>query len=287
MKRVIVVVGPTGVGKSKLAIEVAKELNGEIINADSTQVYKGMEIATAKVSKEQLKDVKHHLISFKDWEEDYSIYHYQQDCRRVIDNIIARGKVPIIVGGSGLYIKASLYNYDLKQNLVRNDYGIFTDEKLYNLLLKYEPNTLIHKNNRRRIERKLDDYYSNKNLNESVLIYDALFIGLTTKRELLYERINKRVEDMIVDGLIKEAKDIYITNIRTKAIMTPIGYKELFLYFKGELSFEDSISLIKKRSRRYAKRQYTWFNNQFPVTWFNVNDDFLKTVAEIIKFIKK
>lgn len=289
--KVICIVGPTGVGKTKLSIELAKIYNGEIINADSTQVYKNLDIATAKVTKEEMDNIKHHLLDIRDITEDYTVYDYQKDARSKIAELIKNNKTPILVGGTGLYIKACLYDYKFEEETIKNDYSSYSNLELYNKLLSIDKETKIHINNRKRIERALDYYYSN---NKSIsskektdkLLYDTIFIGLTTDRENLYNRINKRVDMMIKDGLIEEAKKIYDTNIRTKAVLTPIGYKELFPYFEKKESLENSIELIKQRSRRYAKKQYTWFNNQMKINWFNTNyEDFNKTVEEIKEFI--
>lgn len=288
---VIVIVGPTAVGKTKLSVELAKKYNGEIINADSTQVYKGLDIATAKVTEEEKDGIVHHLIDIKDITEDYSVFDYQNDCRKCIDNILKKGKVPIIVGGTGLYIKAALYNYKFKFEENNETYDHLNNDELYAALLKVDPETAIHKNNRKRVIRALN-YYKNHNEKFSSkkktdrLLYNAIFIGLTTNREMLYERINNRVDTMINNGLLEEAKRVYDSKLRTKAVMTPIGYKELFAYFDGQIPLNDSIELIKKNSRRYAKRQYTWFNHQIPVNWFEVNlDNFDKTIDNIVNFL--
>ncbi|MBE6160287.1 MAG: tRNA (adenosine(37)-N6)-dimethylallyltransferase MiaA [Lactobacillales bacterium] len=289
--KVICIVGPTGVGKTKLSIELAKVYNGEIINADSTQVYKGLDIATAKVTEEEKENIKHHLFDIKEITEDYTVYDYQRDARSKIEELIKNDKTPILVGGTGLYIKACLYDYKFEEETIKQDYSNYTNEELYKKLLSIDPNTEIHVNNRKRVERALDYYYSN---NEAIsskektdkLLYDVVFIGLTTDRENLYDRINKRVDIMVNNGLLIEAKKIYDTNIKTKAVLTPIGYKELFPYFEKESNLEECLELIKQRSRRYAKKQYTWFNNQMKINWFNTNyEDFNKTVEEIKKFI--
>ena len=245
MNKVIVIVGPTGVGKTKLSIELAKKFNGEIINADSTQVYKNLDIATAKIKEEEKEDIFHHLIDIKNIDEDYTVYDYQKDARNCINDIIKRGKTPIMVGGTGLYIKAALYDYkfDIKQNN-SNNYDQYTNEELYSKLLKVDPNTRIHINNRKRVIRALNYYTeTNKPLSSKEktdkLLYDTVIIGLTTDRELLYKRINNRVDQMFDDGLLKEAKKIYNSGIRTKAVLTPIGYKELFPYFDGEKTLEE------------------------------------------------
>jgi len=290
---IICIVGPTGVGKTKLSIELAKKLNGEVINADSTQVYKGMDIATAKVTEEEKENIPHHLFDIKEIHQNYTVYDYQKDCRLKIDEILKKGKTPIIVGGTGLYIKAALYDYKFEEeNENVNEYLEYSNEDLYNKLLSIDPNTEIHKNNRKRVVRALNYYDKNNKIisNEKTdkLLYDVLFIGLTTDREKLYNRINKRVDIMLENGLIEEAKKIYDTNIRSKAVLTPIGYKELFEYFDGNITLEESLELIKQRSRKYAKRQYTWNNHQFNVNWFNVDfNNFETTVNDILNFINK
>lgn len=289
---VIVVVGPTGVGKTKLSIELAKKLNGEVVNADSTQVYKDLNIATAKVTEEEKCNIPHHLFDIKDIKEDYSVYQYQKDGRKVLNDIIKRGKTPIIVGGTGLYIKSLLYNYEFEEEIESKNFDSKTIEELYKELKEIDPNTTIHPNNRKRIERALNYYYSNNKTMSSKeknnkLLYDSVFIGLTCNRDILYNRINNRVDLMVKDGLIKEAKKIYDTNIRSKAVMTPIGYKELFTYFNGESTLDEALELIKKRSRNYAKRQYTWNNHQIPVRWFNVDfTNFDNTVKEVLDYLK-
>ena len=291
---IICIVGPTGVGKTKLSIELAKKLNGEIINADSTQVYKGMDIATAKVTEEEKEGIPHHLFDIKEITEDYTVYDYQKNCRLKIEEIQKRGNTPIIVGGTGLYIKAALYDYKFEEENNNNEnYDKYSNEELYNKLISIDPNTDIHKNNRKRVIRALNYYNQNNNSisnkeKTNKLLYDVLFIGLTTDREILYDRINKRVDIMLEDGLMEEALKIYNTNIRSKAVLTPIGYKELFEYFDNEKTLEEAIELIKQRSRKYAKRQYTWNRHQFNVNWFNVDfNNFDKTVNDVLNFINK
>jgi tRNA dimethylallyltransferase len=290
---IICIVGPTGVGKTKLSIELAKKLDGEVINADSTQVYKGMDIATAKVTEVEKENIPHHLFDIKEIDENYTVYDYQKDCRLKINEILEKGKTPIIVGGTGLYIKAALYDYKFEEEKESvNEYLEYSNEELYNKLLSIDPNTPIHKNNRKRVVRALNYYDKNNKIisNEKTdkLLYDVMFIGLTTDREILYDRINKRVDIMLENGLIEEAKKIYDTGIRSKAVLTPIGYKELFEYFNGNTTLEEALELIKQRSRKYAKRQYTWNNHQFNVNWFNVDfNNFETTVNDILNFINK
>ena len=287
---VIVITGPTATGKSDLGIYLAHKLNGEIINADSTQVYKGLDIATNKI--QDTEGIKHYLFNEKDLREDYTVFDYQKDARRIIDDILSRGKVPILVGGTGLYINATLYDYKFEDKANEEYEGVSNDE-LYKTLLEVDPNTNIHLNNRVRVISALNYYkangkpYSEKE-KDFKLLYDTIFIGLTTDREILYYKINKRVDKMVQLGLVNEAKEIYDLGIRSKAVMTPIGPKELFDYFDGKISLEEAIDLIKSKSRKYAKRQYTWFRNQMKLKWFETNyDNFSKTEEEVLKYIKE
>ena len=290
---VIVITGPTGVGKTKLSIELAKKMNGEIINADSTQIFKGLDIATAKVTNEEKENIHHHLIDIKEISEDYTVYDYQKDARKKIDEIIKKNKIPIIVGGTGLYIKAALYDYKFNEEKNKLTYDNIETNELYKELLKVDEKTNIHPNNRKRIIRALNYYNENNEPLSSKektdkLLYDTLFIGLTTNRANLYEKINKRVDKMIDEGLLEEAKKIYETNIRTKAVLTPIGYKELFPYFENKQTLEEAIDKIKQKSRNYAKRQYTWFNHQLNIKWFDVDyDNFENTIKEVYEYIEK
>ena len=289
---VIVITGPTATGKTKLSIELAKKLNGEIINADSTQVFKDLDIATAKVTEEEKEGIKHHLIDIKNINENYTVYDYQKDARKTIEDILNRKKTPIIVGGTGLYIKACLYDYKFEEENNKNNYENESTEELYQKLIEVDQNTSIHPNNRKRIIRALNYYNENKKPLSSKektdkLLYDTIFIGLTTDRQKLYEKINNRVDKMVELGLIEEAKKIYDTKIISKAVMTPIGYKELFPYFENKCKLNECIEKIKQKSRNYAKRQYTWFNNQMNIKWFNVDyDNFDKTIEEVYKYIE-
>ena len=228
---VIVITGPTGTGKTELSLFLAKKLKGEVINADSTQFYKGLDIATNKIKDK--KGIVHHLFDITDITQDYTVFDYQKDARACINDILERGKTPILVGGSGLYIKAALYNYEFESK-ENNDYEGISNDELYKRLLEVDPDTNIHLNNRVRVISALNYYeanhkpYSEKSKNEE-LLYDTLFIGLTAERDMLYYKINKRVEAMMEDGLLDEARSIYDSGIRTKAVMTPIGYKELII----------------------------------------------------------
>lgn len=290
MNKVIVILGPTGVGKTKMSIELAKRLDGEIVNADSMQFYKDLNIGTAKIKEEEKENIPHHLFDIKEVSDDYSIFDYQKDGRKIIGDILNRKKMPIIVGGTGLYIKALLYDYKLSYEKENNTYDELTTEELYNKLLKLDKNIIIDKNNRRRVIRAINYYLENgTSINDNKtdkLLYNAVFIGLTTDRELLYDIINKRVDKMLSEGLLEEVKYFYDRKIYTKPLINGIGYKELYKYFAKEETLEEAVNKIKQNSRRYAKRQYTFFNNQLPVIWFDVNfNNFGKTVDEVYKYI--
>lgn len=291
MSRVIVITGPTAVGKTALSIELAKRLNGEIINADAMQVYKGLNIGTAKVTEEEKENIPHHLFDIKEVEEEYSIYNYQKDCRKVIDDILRRGKTPILVGGTGLYIKAALYDYKLSEEKTNNTYDNLKTEEIYKELLKLDKDINIDKNNRRRLIRALNYYKENNtsisNNKTNKLLYDTIFIGLTTDREILYKKINQRVDNMIEEGLLEEVKYYYDKNIKTKPLINGIGYKELYSCFDNLCTKEEAIEKIKQNSRHYAKRQYTFFNHQLNVVWFETDyNNFNNTIEKVSSYIK-
>ena len=287
---IIVITGPTAVGKTKLSIELAKKYNAEIINADSVQVYKKIDIASAKVTEEEKEGIPHHLFDIKEYDEDYTVYDYQIDARRVLDKLLKENKNVIIVGGTGLYIKALLYDYRFNKEEESHKYDELTNTELLEKIYNINPNSNVDKNNNRRLIRELINLENNaENKTGDILLYnDVYFIGLTTDRKVLYEKINDRVDIMINNGLLDEAKYFYKKNKNAKSLKTVIGYKELFLYFDGKISFEESVDLIKKNSRHYAKRQYTWFNNKLNIKWFNVNyDNFNKTINEVSNYIEK
>lgn len=295
MEKIFVITGPTGVGKTRLSIELAKKYNGEIINGDAIQVYKGLDIGSAKVQEEEKEGIVHHLFSIKDVREEYSIYNYQVDCRKMIKEIQDRGHTVIIVGGTGLYIKSALYDYTLeesKENMDQEYDGVSTME-LYQRLISMDKDIDIDKNNRRRVIRALNYYIENgksirENRGGNNLLYDTIFIGLTMDREKLYQRINDRVDKMIDMGLLDEVRGFYDQNIRSKPLLSGIGYKEIYEYLDGNVSLEEAIRLIKRNSRRYAKRQYTFFNNQFNIKWFMVDiNNFNNTVLEVEEYIDR
>lgn len=299
MKKVIVIVGPTGVGKTKMSIEIAKHFNTEIINGDSVQIYKELNIGSAKVTEEEMQGIKHHLIDFKNIEEDYTVYDYQIDLRKKIDEFYSADLTPVIAGGTGLYLKAALYDYKFEKedNVNFNNYSSYSNEEVYEMLKQkdiYEANKL-HPNNRKRVIRALNVIDNIKSSKTEMLenqehkpIYDVVFIGLTLDRDVLYQRIDKRVDKMVENGLLEETKKLF-DKYRDKNYksLQAIGYKELFAYYRGEITLEDAIELIKKKSRNYAKRQYTWFNNQFNVKWFDVDlENFDNTVKDVINYLR-
>lgn len=289
MKNIIVIAGPTGVGKTKLSVELAKLINAEIINADSMQIYKDLNIGTAKIKEEEKENIKHHLFDIKNVEDIYTIYDYQKDCRNKIEEILSKGKKVILVGGSGLYIRAALYDYKLEEESSQNEYNELTNQELLEKIKEKDENTTIHINNRKRLVRYLNKLENNSEINtESKIIYEFDIIGLTTQRDNLYNIINKRVDKMVEEGLIEEVKQFYDQKIYSKAINTGIGYKELYKYFDKEITKEEALELIKKNSRRYAKRQYTFFNNQFTMKWFETDyNNFNKIVNEVYNYLKE
>ena len=229
--------------------------------------------------------------NFKEVTEEYTIYHYQKDCREKIKDIQSRNKTPILVGGTGLYIKAALYDYKLSEEKSTNTYDNLTNEELYEELKKLDKDIIIDKDNRRRLIRAINYYKEN---NESInknktnkLLYNVIFIGLTTDRQVLYDKINKRVDEMISQGLLEEVKSFYDKGIKFKPLLNAIGYRELYNYLDGNCTKEEAIEKIKQNSRHYAKRQYTFFNHQLPIVWFETNyNNFNNTVEEVIDYIE-
>ena len=278
---IICVLGPTGVGKTKVSEYLSKKYDGVVINADAMQVYKELNIGTAKIKKEEMSSKKHYLFDIKKPNEFYSVYYYQKDSRKIIEE--NKDKNIIIVGGTGLYVKACLYNYEFDEIIKRNTYDDYTNEELYQLLEKMGKLDEVHINNRKRMISKLNSSPNNNGKNE--LLYDnVVMIGLTSDRKKLYDRIDKRVDEMINEGLVDEVKRLYDKYGNTKSLTTGIGYKEIINYLDGLITLDDAIELIKSRSRKYAKRQYTWFNNQMNLKWFNIEED---TFDDIVKYIDK
>ena len=297
MEKVIVVIGPTSVGKTKMGVALAKKLNGEVISGDSMQVYRQMDIGTAKVTIEEMEGVTHHCIDILDPKDQYSVHDFQQTVRKQITEITNRGHVPIIVGGTGLYIKAALYDYTFSEmennhDEINKKYKDYTNEQLYDHLKQIDEESakILHFNNRRRVLRAIEIYEQTGqkksemiNEQEHICLYDAYFVGLTLPRELLYERINLRVDLMMKNGLQGEMESLIKQGLtRENQSMKAIGYKEWFDYFEGKCDLNEVSENIKKHSRQYAKRQYTWFKNQFDVHWYDVClENFSKTIEEV------
>ncbi len=290
MKPIIVIIGPTGVGKTKLSIELSKKLDAEIINGDSVSIYKKLDIGSAKPTREERKEVPHHLIDIKEPTEDYSVYQYQQDARKKIEEITKRGKRVIIVGGTGLYIKAALYNYIFTQGTTQNTYENLTNEELLEKIKQYDNTITIHPNNRKRLVRTLNKLENQEPMTKEKdhCLYPIYIIGLTASREIVYDRINKRVDKMIKEGLLEEINSLKEEYQHSKVLNSAIGYKEFYDYLFNDKQLEKVIEEIKLHSRHYAKRQYTFFNHQFQTNWYEVNfSNFQETINTIYQNIKK
>lgn len=290
IKDIIVIVGPTGVGKTKLSIELAKKLNAEIINGDSVSIYKNLDIGSAKPTIEERDKVIHHLIDIKDTSSNYSVFDYQKDVRKLIDDINSRGKQVIIVGGTGLYIKAALYDYQFVDGTLSNNYDNLSNEEILEKLKKYDNNIKVHINNRVRLIRLLNKYENNEPItnNKDKCLYNIKVIGLTTSRDILYDRINKRVDEMINNGLLLEINSLKGKYSSSRVLNSAIGYKEFYDYLFNNQSLDETVEKIKLNSRRYAKRQYTFFRNQFNTTWFDVDfNNFDNTISNVYNYIKK
>lgn len=283
---VIAIVGPTAVGKTALSIELAKKLDGEIINGDSMQVYRDLNIGTAKITPEEMDGVPHHLLDILEPTDSFSVADYQQAVREKITEIQARGKMPIIVGGTGLYVQAVLYDFRFTEEKidegVREAYYTALEqvgpEAMHARLAAVDPETAktIHPNNTRRVIRALEmaEHSDVKKSNDAQhqgekALYHHLIIGLNMDREKLYERINLRVDMMLEQGLVDEVRGLYDRDIRDVQAIRAIGYKELYDYFDGRETFKQAIENLKRNSRRYAKRQLTYFRNKMDITWYD------------------
>ena len=286
---IIAILGPTAVGKTALSIALAKKYKAEVINFDAMQVYVKLDIGTAKVTKEEMEGVPHHLLSNVSLDQNYSVYDYQKDARSLIDKLLKENKNIILVGGTGLYLKATLFDYNFTEGTTYNTYDNLTNEEILDKIKSYNIEELPHINNRKRLVRLLNKLENNETItnNGNNLLYkDAIFIGLTTDRDTLYDKINKRVDVMFNNGLLEEVESLKNEFNTSKALNTAIGYKEFIPYFNHEKSLDEVKDDIKKSSRHYAKRQYTFFNHQFNLRWFNTNyDDFNKTINEVINYI--
>lgn len=291
MSNIILIVGPTGTGKTTLSIKLAKKYDAVILNADSTQVYTEPLIATAKIKEHEKENIEHYLFDVVSLNDDYTLYDYQKDGRRLLDRFISENKNVIIVGGSGLYVKALLYNYVLEDKKEINiDFSEYSNEELKNKVLALDPESDIHVNNRQRLESFLKHYYETGKVIKKTdeinnKLYNFISIGLKSDRETLYKMLDKRVDSMFNEGLLDEAERLYKMNLKNYTNI--IGYKELNEYFNGNISLDEAKELIKRNTRRYAKRQFTWFNNQMKdIKWFDVNyDNFHNTIKEVENYL--
>jgi tRNA dimethylallyltransferase len=293
----LVIAGPTGVGKTALSIELAKEMNAEIISCDSMQVYKFMDIGTAKIKVEEMQGIKHHMIDVVEPIEKYNLGKFSEKANQILGELEKKNKNVILAGGTGLYIDAIVNGLSCLpkgDKKIRDSYEKFNNEELYARLLEVDKESAneIHFNNRVRLERALEVFditgekfsvLSKKNIKNNN--YNFLYCALERERENLYERINRRVDIMFEEGLLQEAESIYKKYKNDIDKISAIGYKELFLYFEDKISLEDAKKMIKTESRRYAKRQFTWFKRNKDVVWFNLDHIDEKQVKEQIRYL--
>lgn len=285
----IVIVGPTASGKTELSIELAKRCNGEIISGDSMQVYKQMDIGTAKVTKEEMDGITHHMIDILNPDDTFSAYDFKQRAEKCINDIIQRGKTPIVAGGTGLYIQSLLYNYQFEDETVSeekmkevksklNELAKLNNNELHEYLNSFDPESAdnIHLNNRKRVLRAIEYYLKTKKLlsyrkkvQQFTENYDTLLVGIEMSRETLYKKINKRVDIMLSHGLFNEVQHLVERGYESSQSMQAIGYKELIPVVKGNMDLQSAIDKLKQNSRKYAKRQLTWFKNKMNVHWLD------------------
>ncbi|MDZ5711810.1 tRNA (adenosine(37)-N6)-dimethylallyltransferase MiaA [Jeotgalibacillus haloalkalitolerans] len=298
-KQVIVIAGPTAVGKTELSIQLSKAINGEVINGDAMQVYKGLDIGTAKIRPEEMQGVPHHLFDIKEPDQSFSAAEYQRTVRNKISEVHKRGAVPVLTGGTGLYIQSVLYDYNFSDKGKNEEVRAKLEEAhlqgvdLHTQLRGLDPVSAseIHPNNIRRVIRALEIIETTgmtpaelKATQKPEAVYDHECIGLDMDRDLLYDRINMRVDKMIEEGLVEEVRKLYQDGIRDVTSVQAIGYKELYAYFDGKVTYEEAIDRIKQNSRRYAKRQLTWFRNKMSFKWFNMTENREKKIKEIIEY---
>ncbi len=287
MDKVIVLTGPTAVGKSKIGLKIAQKFNFDIINGDAYQIYKKMDIGTAKPTNDERLIVPHHLFDFLEPNESFSICDYQKLVRQEITKQRTNNKIPFIVGGSGLYINSVIYDYQFTNQKRTNTYENISSEELYNQLKEINPNINIDIHNRKRLERALENASNMEKLNQTnkdIPVYDNLVFFLYDNRDELYKRINERVDQMIELGLVEEVKSLYPDKIASQA-QAAIGYKEIISYLNNEISLDTAISLIKQHTRNYAKRQFTWFKHQTKAIWINVENKDVSTIVKEIETI--
>jgi tRNA dimethylallyltransferase len=306
MNKIIVIVGPTAVGKTYISVELAKKLNTEIISADSMQIYKGMNIGTAKITEEEKQGIIHHMIDIINPDEEYSVSEFKYDAEKIIDRLLSENRIPIIVGGSGLYVNSLIYDLDFgntKSNKKLREYYTYYykehgEDALYDKLLKIDPVAAekIHKNNIKRIIRALEVYditgvkFSelNTDIRKKSNKYDCILIGLSMERKVLYERINQRVDEMLSKGLVDEVSSLIKKGYSKNLVsMRGIGYKEIIEYLEGNTDYEEAVNTLKQNTRRFAKRQYTWFLKDENVKWFSMDNpsEIDKTLDSIVEYI--
>lgn len=282
----IIITGPTAVGKTEASILLAKKINGEIISADSMQVYKGMDIGTAKITKDEMMGVPHHLIDILSPEQDFNVYTFQQLAKTAVDDICSRGKIPILAGGTGFYIQALLYGISFKEeaNTYRLKLEKILEEKgnlyLHAMLEEVDPASanIIHPNNIKRVIRALEFYQEtgepiskhNETERQKESQFQSAYFVLNMPREQLYERINLRIDKMLADGLLQEVTTLKEMGVKKEMTsMQGIGYKEVLDYLNGETSYEEMVYLLKRDTRHFAKRQITWFKREKDVIWMD------------------
>ena len=295
-KTVIVIAGPTASGKTSLSIGIAKKIGGEIVSADSMQIYKDMDIATAKPTEAEMQGIPHHLISIVESDESFSVAAYKEKAVEAIADIFCRGRIPVVVGGTGLYIdtlvnNTTFFDFDKSDQREKLQMRLQNEgiEKLFDELKSVDPETAerLHINDTKRILRALEVYYSTGKTislqaelsHENESQYNWLIIGLTAEnRDVLYDRINRRVDIMLDDGLIEEAKNFFSSE-KSSTAKQAIGYKELKEFFDGSISLEEATENLKRETRRYAKRQLTWFRRNKNINWINIDN---KTSEEVL-----
>lgn len=293
MQKLIVIAGPTAVGKTALGINLAQKYNGEIISGDSQQVYRQLDIGTAKASPEEQAAAIHHLIDVRDVTDTYSAFDFLNEAKKAIEDITQRDKLPIIVGGTGLYLQSLLEGYHLGGEVdqeevlaYRNELETLSDDYLFEKIA--DQGIEIPQLNRRRAIRALELAKFTEGLSNQTPDYEALQLCLTDDRQVLYDRINGRVDQMIDNGLLEEAKWLY-DNYSDVQAARGIGYKELFPYFSGDQSLDEAVDKLKQNTRRFAKRQLTWFRNRMDMTFCEVGEaDFQDKVFQLVdNFLKK
>ncbi|ASR47210.1 tRNA (adenosine(37)-N6)-dimethylallyltransferase MiaA [Paenibacillus kribbensis] len=303
--KLLVLVGPTAVGKTKLSIEMARQWDAEIISGDSMQVYRHMDIGTAKISKQEMEGIKHHLIDIHEPEYPYSVAAFQEDCRRLIPDIHSRGKLPFIVGGTGLYVESVCYEYQFSEvgadEAFRQEQLDFAEqfgaEALHARLQAVDPESALrlHPNDRRRVVRALEIYHvSGRTLSSQLASqkkespYQLCIVGLTMDRQMLYKRIEDRIDGMLDQGLVAEVASLIERGVRSDAIsMQGLGYKEISSYLRGEVSLEEAVTWLKRDTRHFAKRQLSWFRHMKDIQWVDVTDfgNFSAHAAQIHEII--